>query len=182
MDQAPLSFEYYEGQIYNIVGEKTVGIKTSKQSVWDKRHGIIQLTIFADGIPHVKSHVFVWGKGTCSIVVIETKKYVSRVGEQFNSTGYANSVNLIQLLDEKINQSIYFNCFIFILVWYEGVGFDSEVYCRGRRHGGTWIHEGHWRVGMGVRETEYVNEPWKGWRTLKPKYITNILWEERNYN
>lgn len=102
MDQTPLPFEYLDGQTYNTVGEKTIWIKASKQSGWDKRQGTIQLTVFADGIPRVKPLLFFRGQGVGATVVTEMKEYDPRVVVKFNPTAYANSVNMIQWLDEQV--------------------------------------------------------------------------------
>lgn len=51
MNQTPPLFELLNGQTSNSVGQNPVSVK---HSGWDKQDGRIQLTVFADGIPHVK--------------------------------------------------------------------------------------------------------------------------------
>ena len=84
MDQTPLLFEYLEGQTYNKIGEKTIWAQSS-QSGWDKRQRTIQLTMFADGVPWVKSLIFFQGQGIGPTVVKEKEEYDPRVVVRFNA-------------------------------------------------------------------------------------------------
>lgn len=102
MDQTPLPFEYLSGQTYNTTGEKTIWIKGSKQSSWDKRQATVQLTVFADGVARVKPLIFYRELGVGAGVIEEMKEYDSRVVVKFNPTTYANSENIIQWLDEQV--------------------------------------------------------------------------------
>ena len=60
MDQTPLPFEYLCGKTYACKGDKTIWAK-SIHSGWDKRKATLVLTVFADGIPYVKSDIFFKG-------------------------------------------------------------------------------------------------------------------------
>lgn len=102
MDQTPLPFEYLSGQTYNTSGEKTVWIKGSKHSSWDKRQDTVQLTVFADGVARVEPLIFYRGLGVGAGVIEEMKEYDSRVVVKFNPTAYTNSENIIQWLDEQV--------------------------------------------------------------------------------
>ena len=101
MDQTPVPFEYLVGKTYNLVGEKTVWLQSSK-SGWDKRQGTIQLTVFADGIPRVLPLIFFRGQGTRPTIVREREEYDPRVVVKLNPTAYANSSNMLEWLDEQL--------------------------------------------------------------------------------
>lgn len=102
MDQTPILFEYLSGQTYNSTGEKTLWIKSSKQSGLDKRQATLQLTIFADGIPRVEPLIFFRGLGVGVTMIAEMKHYRPHVVVKFNSTAYANSENVIEQIDEQL--------------------------------------------------------------------------------
>jgi hypothetical protein len=101
MDQTPIPFEYLDGRTYNKTGERTVWLQSS-QSGWDKRQGTIQLTIFADGEPHVKPLIFFRGMGVGSGILAEMKGYDPRVVVKFNPKAYANAENMVEWLDEQV--------------------------------------------------------------------------------
>jgi len=101
MDQTPVPFEYLEGGTYNLVGEKTVWLQSSK-SGWDKRQGTIQLTVFTDGVPRVKPLLFFRGQGVGATIMRERREYDPRVVGNFNPTAYANSSKVLEWLDEQL--------------------------------------------------------------------------------
>ena len=86
MDQTLLHFEYLAGQTYNSIGDRTIWVQ-GNQSGWDKRQGTVQLTVFADGIPHVKPLVFFRGQGIGGGVVKERKSYDPRIIVKGNEKG-----------------------------------------------------------------------------------------------
>lgn len=102
MDQTPLQFEYLTGQTYNTVGEKTIRIKASAQSGWEKRQATLQLTIFADGVSRMKLLMFYRGLGVGASILTEMIVYDPRVVVKFNPMAYANSKNIIEWLDEQV--------------------------------------------------------------------------------
>lgn len=102
MDQTPIPFEYLSGQTYNQTGEKTVWIKSSKQTGLDKRQATLQLTVFADAIPRVEPLIFFRGLGVGVTVVAEMKNYHPRVVVKFNPTAYANLESVIEWIDEQL--------------------------------------------------------------------------------
>jgi len=87
MDQKPLSFEFMDDQTYNQIGEKTIWIQSSKYGL-DKRQGTIQLTLFADGVPHLKPLIYFRGQGTGPTIVSEQRQYDNWVIVKFNPTTY----------------------------------------------------------------------------------------------
>jgi len=94
--------EYLEVQTYSKVGENTIGAQSSSTSGWDKRQRTIQLTVFADWVPHVKPLVFFRGKGIGPTIVTERRLHDNRVIVKFNTTAYANSTNMLEWLDEQL--------------------------------------------------------------------------------
>ena len=102
MDQTPLPFEYLSGRTYNQQGEKTIWVQASHQSGWEKRQAMIQLTIFADGIPRVKPLIFFRGQGVEATVLAERQQYDPRVLVKFNLKAYANSTNMVEWLEEQV--------------------------------------------------------------------------------
>jgi len=101
MDQTPVPYEYLDGQTYNLVGEKSVWLQSSK-SGWDKRQGTIQLTVFEDGISRVKPLIFFRGQGIGPTIGRERQQYDPRVVIKFNPTAYANSTSVLEWLDEQL--------------------------------------------------------------------------------
>jgi len=85
MDETPLPFEYLEGQTYSKVGEKRIRAQSSSTSGWDKRQGTIQITVFADRVPRVKSLVFFRGKGIGPTIVTERRLHDNCVIVKFTS-------------------------------------------------------------------------------------------------
>ena len=62
MDQTSLPFVLDEGKTYNNKGEKEIWCATAP-SGFDKRQCTVQLTIFADGKPHVRPTIIFRGQG-----------------------------------------------------------------------------------------------------------------------
>ncbi|RPA91830.1 hypothetical protein L873DRAFT_1572184, partial [Choiromyces venosus 120613-1] len=102
MDQTLLPFEYLSGQTYNQQGEKMIWVQGSQQSGWDKRQATIQLTVFADAVPHVKPLIFFHGQGVGNTVMAEKALYDPQVVVKFNPKAYANSTNIVEWLDEQV--------------------------------------------------------------------------------
>ena len=82
MDQTPLEFCFNtKGSTYNNTGENTVWCRTSG-SGHEKRQCTVQLTIFADGISHVKPLIIFKGTGQ-RISLNERKQYDGGVVVKF---------------------------------------------------------------------------------------------------
>ncbi|RPA99257.1 hypothetical protein L873DRAFT_1684408, partial [Choiromyces venosus 120613-1] len=101
MEQTPLPVEYLDGQTYNNIDQQTIWVHSS-QSWWDKWQSTVQLTVFGDGIPHVKPLVFFQGQGIGGGVVKEKKNYDLRVIVKFNAKAYANVENFLQYIEEQL--------------------------------------------------------------------------------
>jgi len=101
MDQTPIAFEYLKGRTYNQIGEKSIGLQSSK-SGWDKRQETIQLTAFADRVAWVKPLIFFHGKGTRSTIMSQERLCDNRVVVKFTPTAYANSSNMLEWLDQQL--------------------------------------------------------------------------------
>jgi len=84
MDETPLPFEYLSGRTDNQQGEKMIWIQGSQQSGWDKRQTTIQLTIFADAVPHVKPLIFFRRPGVGTTVRVKKALYDPQVVVKFN--------------------------------------------------------------------------------------------------
>ena len=100
MDQTSLPFEYLEERTYNQIGNKTIWVQSS-QSGWDKRQGTIQLTVFADRVPHVKRLIFFRGPEIGGGVVRDRSQYDPQVIVKFNPKAYANTDNFLEWLEEQ---------------------------------------------------------------------------------
>ncbi|RPB04382.1 hypothetical protein L873DRAFT_1758859 [Choiromyces venosus 120613-1] len=107
MDQTPLPFEFLSGQTYEPKGSKTVWVKGGT-SGWDKRQATLQLTIFADGEMRVLPLIFFKGKGTGMSILREKTLYDPHVIVKFNPTGYANSENMEEWIEEQLVPAL--NC------------------------------------------------------------------------
>jgi len=59
LDEAPLPFEYLDGQTYADKGCHSVQVKAS-HSGWDKRQATVLLTVFGSGKPRVR-HLIIFG-------------------------------------------------------------------------------------------------------------------------
>ena len=101
MDQTPLPLEFLSGRTYESKGSKTVWAKGGT-SGWDKRQATLQLTIFADGEMRVLPLIFFKGKGIGASIVREKRLYDPRVVVKFNPTGYANSENMEEWIEEQL--------------------------------------------------------------------------------
>ena len=89
MDQTPLKFCFNtKGSTYNNTGEKTVWCRTSG-SGHEKRQCTVQLTIFADGVSHVKSLIILKGTGQ-RIALNERKQYDGHVAVQFQENAWCD--------------------------------------------------------------------------------------------
>jgi len=62
----------------------------------------VQLTVFADSIPHVKPLVFFRGQGIGEEVVKEKESYDPRIIVKFNAKAYANAENFPQYIEEQL--------------------------------------------------------------------------------
>ena len=89
MDQTPLKFCFNpKGSTYNNTGEKTVWCRTSG-SGHEKRQCTVQLTIFADGVSHVKPLIIFKGTGQ-RIALNERKQYDGRVAVHFQENAWCD--------------------------------------------------------------------------------------------
>ena len=101
LDQTPVPYEYLGGQTYNLIGEMSVWLQSSK-SGWEKRKGTTQLTVFADGISRVLPLIFFRGQGIGPTIGRERQQYDPCVIVKFNPTAYANSSSVLEWQDEKL--------------------------------------------------------------------------------
>ena len=77
MDQTPLSFVMDDGKTYNQTGLKKIWC-TSGSSGLEKWQCTVQLTIFADGVSHIRPLVIFGGKG---LHIRDEEKQVGPAGE-----------------------------------------------------------------------------------------------------
>lgn len=89
-DETPILFEYLNGRIYAIKGNKTIGGKSDRSGL-NKRQATLILYIFADGIHRIKPKVIFHGILTEEGGEIEAKEayeYDTGVTWAFNDTAY----------------------------------------------------------------------------------------------
>ena len=86
VDQIPLPFTFTNGSTYDNKGAKTVWVQGGSSGL-DKRQCTVQLTLFTDGISHVKPMVIFRGTGK-RITLTERLKYDRRVGVRFQENAW----------------------------------------------------------------------------------------------
>jgi hypothetical protein len=95
IDQSPLLFEYLKGRTYAKKGDRIVRIKEGK-SGHDKRQYILQIAVFANGVPRCKLLLMFKGKPKRDgRRKTERQKYHPGVVVIFNNKAWANTSNLL---------------------------------------------------------------------------------------
>lgn len=92
MDEVPLPYEFNEGYTYDISGNKTISVKTTK-SGWDKRKATLILYIFADGKGYLQPKLIFHGTPDDQggqIFQTEGHLYDPDVSVEFNKEAYNN--------------------------------------------------------------------------------------------
>ena len=75
MDQTPLPFTFCDGPTYAEKGEKTIWVRGSALGL-EKRQCTAQITLFADGVPRIKSMLIFKGKGKRISLAEKVRKFI----------------------------------------------------------------------------------------------------------
>ena len=94
VDQTPLPFTFTNGSTYESKGASTVWVQGGSSGL-DKWQCAVQLTIFADGIPHVKPLVIFRGTGK-RITFLKKLRYDKRVSVCFQVNAWCDEPIMTQ--------------------------------------------------------------------------------------